>query len=82
MFSLEVPEAELKTRLMSRAKVSGRADDADPKVIQNRIDVYNSETAPVKDFYTDQGKYNGIDGVGSIDAIFDRLCTAIDKLNS
>ena len=39
MISLEVDEIELRNRLTERAKVSGRADDADPAVIQNRIDV-------------------------------------------
>lgn len=80
MLSLEVPEEELKIRLMGRAKDSGRADDADPDIIQNRIDVYNEETAPVKDYYTSQKKHHGINGVGSIEDIFDRLCAAIDKI--
>lgn len=80
MLSLEVPEEELKIRLMGRAKDSGRADDADPDIIQNRIDVYNEETAPVKDYYTSQEKHHGINGVGSIEDIFDRLCAAIDKI--
>ena len=80
MLSLEVPEEELKIRLMGRAKDSGRADDADPDIIQNRIDVYNEETAPVKDYFTSQKKHHGINGVGSIEDIFDRLCAAIDKI--
>ena len=42
MVALEVPEAELRSRLASRAKTSGRPDDANPAVIQNRIDVYNN----------------------------------------
>lgn len=80
MLALEVPEDELKVRLMERAKTSGRADDADPKVIQNRINVYNEETAPVKFYYNDQNKFIAIDGVGSIDDISDRLNNAIDTL--
>lgn len=78
MVALEVPEAELRTRLAERAKTSGRPDDANPEVIQNRIDVYNRETAPVKDFYEAQGKYRGIDGVGAIEAITERIVAAID----
>src|SRR5690554_8157455 len=46
MIALEVPEDELKERLRKRAINSGRTDDADPKIIANRIDVYNKETAP------------------------------------
>ena len=78
MLALDVPEDELKTRLAERAKVSGRPDDADPKVIQKRIDVYNSETSPVMDYYSAQNKYTAIHGVGTIDEIFDLLCHAID----
>ena len=80
MVALEVPEAELRSRLASRAKTSGRPDDANPAVIQNRIDVYNNETAPVKEFYETQGKYHGVNGVGSIEDITERLVTIIDAL--
>jgi adenylate kinase len=80
MIALEVQEDELKTRLKKRAIDSGRPDDADPAIIQNRINVYNEQTAPVADFYKGQDKYAGINGVGSIDDIFDRICTATDSL--
>lgn len=79
MLSLEVDEEELRTRLLLRGKDSGRADDQDPAVIQNRIDVYNRETAPAKEFYTAQSKYRGINGVGAIDSIFQLLCNAIEE---
>ena len=80
MIALEAPEAELRVRLAERAKTSGRPDDADPAVIQNRIDVYNNETALVKAFYEAQGKYKGINGVGSIEQITERLVAIIDTL--
>ncbi len=78
MLALEVEEQELKTRLLKRAEVSGRADDADPAVIEKRISVYNQETAPVKAFYQAQEKFISIDGIGSIDDITQRLFAAID----
>jgi adenylate kinase len=77
MLALEVEEEELRKRLLLRGKDSGRADDQDPAIIQKRIDVYNGETMPVKDFYTAQGKYKGIDGIGEIETIFNDLCDAI-----
>mgnify|MGYP001066802077 CR=1 FL=1 len=80
MVALEVAEDELKTRLKKRAIDSGRPDDADPEIIQNRINVYNDQTAPVADFYKGQNKYAGINGVGSIEEIFDRICAAVDTL--
>ncbi|NDE04763.1 MAG: adenylate kinase [Flavobacteriia bacterium] len=78
MVALEVEETELKTRLLKRAEVSGRPDDADPAVIEKRIAVYNQETAPVKAFYRAQHKFVAIDGIGSIDEITQRLFSAID----
>lgn len=78
MLALEVNEDELKARLLNRAKSSGRPDDADPEVIQNRINVYNRETAPVAEYYKAQGKYRGIDGIGTVEDISERLCQAIE----
>jgi adenylate kinase len=80
MLALEVEEEELKKRLLLRGKDSGRADDQDPAVVQNRINVYRNETEPVRDYYQAQNKYTGIDGIGSIDEIFNRLCSVIDQL--
>lgn len=79
MLALEVEKDELIKRLLLRGKDSGRADDQDRSVIENRIKVYDNETSPVKDFYNAQKKYKGINGMGSIDDIFDRLCKAIDS---
>lgn len=79
MLALDVEEEELKERLLNRAKTSGRADDADPAIIQNRIDVYKAETAPVKHFYDKQGKFISINGMGGMDEVTDRLFEAIDQ---
>ncbi|GAB4149075.1 MAG: adenylate kinase [Bacteroidia bacterium] len=81
MLALEVEDEELKKRLLLRGKESGRADDQDPAIIENRIAVYNRDTAPLKNFYEGQGKYRGVYGIGSIDGIFSALCREIDKLN-
>lgn len=82
MLALEVEEGELKKRLLMRGQSSGRADDQNPEVIQNRIDVYNRETAPVKEYYTSQGKYEGVYGIGEIEEIFGDLCSIINKYTS
>jgi len=79
MLALEVEEEELRKRLLLRGKDSGRADDQNPEIIQNRINVYNNETTPVKHFYTKQNKYKGIHGIGKIDEIFNALCEAIGE---
>lgn len=77
MLALEVPEAELVKRLLGRGATSGRADDKDESVIRNRIREYESKTAPLKDYYTAQGKFKGIDGLGSVEEITQRLVKAI-----
>lgn len=82
MLSLEVNEQELKERLLKRGESSGREDDKNPAVIQNRIDVYNKETAVVIDYYKKQNKYSPIDGIGEIDSITERLFSAIDTVLS
>lgn len=80
MLALDVEEEELKSRLKKRAEVSGRADDANPEVIQNRINVYKAETLPVKEYYMQQDKFVSINGIGSVDEITDRLFSAIEQL--
>lgn len=80
MLALFVDDDELIKRLLLRGKESGRADDKDQSIIENRIKVYNKDTAPVIDFYETQNKYLAIDGVGSIEEIFARLCEAIDAV--
>lgn len=81
MLALEVDEDELRKRLLLRGKDSGRSDDLDPAVIQKRIDVYRNETEPVRDFYLSRNKYKGINGIGTVDEIFQRLSTAIEQVS-
>ena len=78
MVYMDVPEEELVKRILLRGKDSGRADDASEDVIRNRISVYREQTAVVADHYDKQGKYAAIDGVGSMDEVFDRICGVID----
>jgi adenylate kinase len=80
MLALDVPEEELRERLKKRAEVSGRVDDANPEVIQKRIDVYIAETMPVKSFYQAQNKFINVNGLGSVDEITARLFQAIDSI--
>lgn len=79
MLNLEVPDAELLTRLIERGKTSGRSDDNE-ETIKKRISVYNAQTKPVIDFYKKDGKLANIQGVGAIDAIFGEICKAVDAV--
>jgi adenylate kinase len=80
MLSLKVSNDELIKRLLNRGKVSGRPDDQDVSIIQNRITVYNDKTLPVATYYKAQSKLHEIEGEGSIEDIFGRLSSVIDNL--
>ena len=80
MLALEVEHDELVARLLNRGKDSGRADDQDVSIIENRIKVYHTETSPVIDYYDKQGKFRSVKGMGSIEDIFDSLSKTIDNL--
>ena len=80
MIALEVDDEILVKRLLERGKTSGRKDDADESIIRNRITEYYAKTAILKDYYSDQNKYFGVDGVGSIEDITVRLSAVIDNL--
>lgn len=78
LLSLEVPPDESFRRLLERAKTSGRSDDTE-SVIKNRLREYEEKTAPVAQFYKDQGLYFPIDGVGTVGEINKKLEEIIGK---
>ena len=78
MLSLEVPEEELKQRLLKRGEIEGRTDDNE-ETIKNRITEYLNKTAPVADFYKSQGKLTAVQGVGSIEDIYANIEEAVKQ---
>ena len=80
MIDIRVPEEELVKRILLRGKDSGRADDASEEVIRKRIEVYREQTAVVAKFYSAQGKYAEVNGVGKVEEVFDRICRIIDSI--
>jgi adenylate kinase len=78
LLSLEVPEEELKRRLVHRGLESGRSDDNE-EVIQKRIVEYRSKTEPVAGYYDAQGKLTRLKGDGGIEETFELLKKEIDK---
>lgn len=80
MVDIHVPEEELVHRILLRGKESGRADDASEEVIRGRLKVYHEQTAVVSDFYAAQGKYASVDGIGTIDEVFDRIAGIVDNV--
>ncbi len=80
MVALEVPEDLLVARLLKRGETSGRPDDQDEEKIRNRFNEYQTKTSILKDYYTAQNKYFGVDGVGSIEEITEILSKVFDRL--
>lgn len=80
LIALEVDDAEIVDRILKRGQTSGRSDDNDEATVRKRISVYKSETAPVFDYYANQGKGMNINGLGTIEEIADRLSAAVDAL--
>ena len=72
---LDVPRAELLTRLGKRASEQGRTDDT-PEVIGKRLDVYEAQTRPVVEHYRGKGLVRAVNGVGAVEEIAARLAQA------
>ena len=79
LISLEVDDKELILRITKRGLDSGRVDDQSEDKINNRIRVYKNETKPVLNHYKKLNKYTSINGVGSIDEIFNKICSKIEN---
>lgn len=81
LLSLEVPKPELISRMILRAEKESRSDDK-KEIIENRLREYDNKTVPVIDFYDQQGNYFPIDGIGTIDEVFERLTDTIEEILS
>ncbi len=73
---LVVDNEKIIERLSGRAKAEGRADDT-PEAVRHRLNVYEEKTAPVVDFYRQQGQLAVVDGEGTLDEVFARIVEAI-----
>ncbi len=79
MIELDVPEEELMQRLIKRGQQSGRSDD-NAETIKKRLDVYHSQTAPLIEWYRNEGVHHHIDGLGELNRIFGDISSVIDAL--
>ena len=77
--SLMIPDPVIYERIAKRAQIEGRADDARPEIVQNRIQTYHGKTEPLIDFYRKAGRYHEIDGLGSIEEVRERLFQTMDR---
>lgn len=77
VIGLEVDEDELIHRLLERGKASGRSDD-NLETIRKRLEVYNRQTSPLRDYYLNNGRYHAINGNGDINRISDDIVAALE----
>ena len=79
MLALKVSEDELERRLLKRGETSGRSDDINEQIIKSRILEYHKYTTAVAEYYNQFNKVVMVHGEGTIDEIFERLCTEIEQ---
>lgn len=78
---LEVGREELLRRMLARAEAEGRPDDTED-VIRHRLDVYETETEPMLDFYSSRGLVLDIDGEGPVDSVFEAIVDVVDSVRT
>ncbi len=75
---LKAVEDELIQRLLKRAQVDGRADD-NYETIRERLHVFNTQTAPLTEYYASQGKLEQVDGMQSEELVFNAIRLCVDR---
>jgi adenylate kinase len=78
LLDLNVEKSELIDRLLKRGQTSGRSDD-NLETITKRLEVYETQTAPVSNFYKNLNKYDAIYGMGTRDEIFGRIESVLNS---
>lgn len=73
LIALDVNDDEIVKRLLERGKTSKRADDQSEEIIRKRIVEYNAKTSPVFNYYDAKSVAHKVDGIGSLDDIFNRI---------
>ena len=74
---LDAERDELLKRLLKRAETEHRPDDT-AETIAARLGVFDTETAPVLDYYRRDGILERIDGMGSADQVFQQIRACIE----
>ena len=74
-----IPDGTIKERIRHRAAIEGRADDASEETINNRIATYHDKTEPLVDYYKKSGKYNEVDGLGTIEEVREKIFSLMDR---
>ncbi len=80
MIELVVDEETLMARLLNRAIEQGRADDNE-ETIKKRFEVYHNQTAPLADWFENEGLRHTFNWKGSKDLMLEEIFAAIEAEN-
>lgn len=78
--SIMIPDEMIIDRISHRAAIEGRADDASVEIIKNRIATYHEQTEPEIEYYKKSGKYNEVDGTGTIEEVRDGIFALMETI--
>jgi len=82
VISLVGDDEILMSRMVKRAVMENRQDDASSEVISDRIKTYHMKTEPLISFYKELGKYHQVIGTGSIEEVFENICSIISDIKN
>jgi adenylate kinase len=74
---LKVNEQALIDRVTWRFEAEGRADD-NPEAFKKRLVAYNTQTAPLVEVYSGQGKLREIDGMANVETVSGSIAGILD----
>ena len=80
VISLVVDEDILIKRMLRRAEIEGRADDADIEVVKKRIETYRAQTEPLIEIFEKRDGYFSLEGNTTIENNFNEICKIIENL--
>lgn len=81
VLAIEVNENEVVERILKRAEEQHRSDDTE-EIIRHRLEVYHEATEPIATYYADQDLLETVDGSGTVEDVFSRIVTVLERVTN
>jgi len=78
VLDLQAQEEELVARILKRAQQEHRADDT-VETIRQRLHVFQTQTAPLLEYYQRRSLLSSVDGMQSAEIVFSQIKEAVDR---